>query len=98
MGRDHFPLDYLSVTDYSQHRAERMAIRTPEEDFLKNLRDSYAGQALIEIDKRRSEIRFKGGKPTYLVVTVKLFLGLPVPPGFLSRMEGCGGSIYDADR
>jgi hypothetical protein len=75
-----------------------MNVPTPGDDFLKDLRDSHGGQALIEIDRRQSEVRFKDAKPIYLEVMIRLFLEVPMRIGALYRMEACGDATYDMDR
>jgi hypothetical protein len=71
---------------------------TLADDFLKNLHDRYEGQALIEIDRCHSEVGFRDGKSTYLGVTIKPFLGVPVRIGTLYRMEACGSAAYEERR
>lgn len=83
-----------------------MAASASIDDFLTDLHDRHGGQALVEIDKSQSEVRFRDGKPTYLQVSVKLWLGVPIEliPDFpmrnraLYRVEGRGEATFEAGR
>lgn len=58
-----------------------MIVTTQSADFLKTVRESYDGQARIEIDTGLSEVRFEAARPTYVRILIKVFLGRPVRVG-----------------
>ncbi len=77
-----------------------MIAATQKADFLRNLCENHSGRARVELDIDLSELRFTVARPTYVRLSVKLFLGRPVRVGeqLLYPVELPAVGTFDAGR